>query len=329
MNYKNIPLNAKPSLPDNRDYPIGRLIATTNVFADDFFVPYHHKIKNQGMVGSCVSHSLSYCREVVEEKQHNKYIEFSNGFVYANREATDFQGEGMRPREALSSLKNYGIVEMDVFPYNDVFPMVRNRFLEHKDIYIEKASPYKISSYCRIYNDYEIKNALTHLGPVTACIPIYMSFYMDDKGVIKNPEPSERLLGYHEVTLLGWKKIQNKEYKIFINSFGDLWGDKGFGYLPNNYEITEAWSITDNILPHPEEDPIKQKYWRVQVGAFAVKANCDRLQEELKRKGLATYAVFVDNLYKVQLGAFSIKDNAIKKQNEVKAMGYSTFLTYY
>lgn len=328
IDFKLIPLGAKPSPPDERDYPISRLAATVNVFPDNFIIPYAHTIKSQGAISSCVSHSLSYCREIVEEKQNNKYIEFSDGFVYANRESSDYQGEGMHPREALNSLKKYGIVPKEVFPYNDLYPLLRNRLNANRSMYMEKAEPYKISSYCRLYSANEIKNALMQLGPVTITLPMYMSFY-NSGYVIKRHNPTEKLLGYHQVTITGWKNVNGLSYWMILNSWGNTWGDKGFGLLDPTYEMAEAWSITDNILPHPEVQPEKQKYWRVQLGAFAVKRNCEKLQNELGKKGIGTYMVFIDNLYKLQLGAFAIKENAIRKQQEMINMGYSTYLINY
>ena len=67
--------------------------------------------------------------------------------------------------------------------------------------------------------------------------------------------------------------------------------------------------------------------YRVQTGAFRLKLNADRLANELKAKGFATYIVCVDGLYKVQVGAFKVKANADAFEAKLKAAGYSTFIT--
>ena len=128
-NYKSIPLNTIPSPEDKRDYPISKLVAQVNVFPDQFEISYNNKIKNQGNIGSCVGHSLSYCREITEEKQNKKFFEFSPGFIYANRELNHYQGEGMIPREALESVKKYGCVVQSVFPFNDDYSVLKNKFI--------------------------------------------------------------------------------------------------------------------------------------------------------------------------------------------------------
>lgn len=67
--------------------------------------------------------------------------------------------------------------------------------------------------------------------------------------------------------------------------------------------------------------------YRVQTGAFAKKANADKLAADLKAKGFDTYIVTVDNLYKVQVGAYSKKENATAMAAKLKAAGYSTYIT--
>ncbi|MCY9377393.1 sporulation-specific N-acetylmuramoyl-L-alanine amidase [Bacillus sp. T17B1] len=50
--------------------------------------------------------------------------------------------------------------------------------------------------------------------------------------------------------------------------------------------------------------------YKVQIGAFKVKANADSLASSAEAKGFDTIVVLKDGLYKVQIGAFSSKDNA-------------------
>ena len=67
--------------------------------------------------------------------------------------------------------------------------------------------------------------------------------------------------------------------------------------------------------------------YRVQCGAFSVKANADKLAAQLKAKGFDTYMVIVDKLYKVQTGAYSVKANADAQLKKVKAAGFDGFIT--
>ena len=73
--------------------------------------------------------------------------------------------------------------------------------------------------------------------------------------------------------------------------------------------------------------PTSGSIYRVQTGAFGVKANADKLAAELKAKGFDTYIVKVDNLYKVQVGAYVVKANADAMAARLKKTGYDNFIT--
>ena len=69
-----------------------------------------------------------------------------------------------------------------------------------------------------------------------------------------------------------------------------------------------------------------QRLYRVQVGAFRIRENADRLLNELKSRGYQAFIVMEDGLYKVQVGAFSVLDNAVKLETRLKRQGYDTFI---
>lgn len=67
--------------------------------------------------------------------------------------------------------------------------------------------------------------------------------------------------------------------------------------------------------------------YRVQTGAFSVKANADALLAKVKAAGFDTYMVQVNGLYKVQVGAYSVKANADAMAAKLKAKGFDTYIT--
>jgi hypothetical protein len=249
MEYRNYPLNAKPSPLDERDYPISMLVPLQQTFPESFAWTYLGEIKNQGAIGSCVAHSLAYTREIMEYNQTGVFQKFSIGFIYGNREYDlwRYEGEGMYPREALRNLRQCGDVLYDDFPQNEKYPIVKELVIQDKAALYEKAAPYKITTYCRMYNVDEVKTALMQLGPVSINCPIYDTFYHVSKGnpIVSIPDiAKEKLNGYHEMTILGW----TKDGWIVINSWGDGWADKGYCYMPFNFPVLEYWSITDDII---------------------------------------------------------------------------------
>lgn len=67
--------------------------------------------------------------------------------------------------------------------------------------------------------------------------------------------------------------------------------------------------------------------YRVQVGAYSVKANADAQLAKVKAKGFDTYMVQVGNLYKIQVGAYGVKSNADNMLAKLKSMGFDAFIT--
>ena len=80
-----------------------------------------------------------------------------------------------------------------------------------------------------------------------------------------------------------------------------------------------------NIKPEPEKP--SGGLYRVQTGAFKVKANADAMLAKVKAKGFDTYMVKVGDLYKIQVGAFKVKANAEAMLKKLQAAGFSAFIT--
>ena len=66
--------------------------------------------------------------------------------------------------------------------------------------------------------------------------------------------------------------------------------------------------------------------YKVQVGAFSIRANADNLVKELKTKGYNPFVVTEGGLYKVQVGAFSVRANADALVRELKSKGYDAIV---
>ena len=90
---------------DLRDYKINKIYR--NIDLPIAFEVVHSDIKDQGMVNSCVAHSVA---EVLETRDGNKY---STGWIYGYRPLNYYQGEGMVTLEALKTISNIGYLKYD------------------------------------------------------------------------------------------------------------------------------------------------------------------------------------------------------------------------
>jgi N-acetylmuramoyl-L-alanine amidase len=70
----------------------------------------------------------------------------------------------------------------------------------------------------------------------------------------------------------------------------------------------------------------KQKFYKVQLGAFKDRTNCEQYADKVKKEGYQTYIVAVDGFYKVQVGAFREKNYAEQLLTELKTKGHTGFI---
>src|SRR5690606_24821521 len=92
--------------------------------------------------------------------------------------------------------------------------------------------------------------------------------------------------------------------------------------------IAEALAVYFGLKkkPAPKPKPSPTKLYRVQIGAYSVKANADAQAAKAKRAGYSPYIAREGGLYKVQIGAYSVKANADKMASELKRKGFNVYI---
>ena len=237
---------AIPSPIDERDYQLSDLIAcgSAHSLPSEYINPLVKDIEilDQGTSSTCVACSLSYLRYLIEYKQSNNREYFSPSYIYGNRDAFGYLGEGMYPREALSQLKKFGTCFYKDYPgFYDVNTTI-STYRKKKQELDPKAYPFRISSYYKVSTIDGIKTAIYNLGGVTANFPVYPCLYApDENGNVKYNKTN--ITGYHEMTIVGWKENS----WIVLNSWGKEYGDNGLCYIPFEYPTVEIWAIVDEV----------------------------------------------------------------------------------
>ena len=69
--------------------------------------------------------------------------------------------------------------------------------------------------------------------------------------------------------------------------------------------------------------------YKVQVGAYLLKANANNMLKKLKKKGFNPILVKSGKLYKVQVGAYSKIENAQNIQKKLKNFGFKSIIVEY
>lgn len=234
-------LGAIFSKKDFRDY---KLVcgASSESFPKTFELKFFNNsiVKNQGPIGSCVAHALSTIVEYYDNTQNGNTGEMSTGYIYGNRNTSTHKGEGMIIRDALSAVKLYGDVYKDRFPHNIEVPTAISKFQKNTEKLYEEGYVNRISSYCKLNNEKEIKTILMEGKPVVFAIKWYGDMKVVN-GILTTSYINYK--GGHCMVIYGWDE---KGWKV-QNSYGKLWGNKGRCIIGYDMKIREAWGVIDNI----------------------------------------------------------------------------------
>lgn len=237
---------AIPSPIDERDYPLTNIIPMASNPPRKFSIKVDKSaILDQGQVGCCVACSLALTRHLKEKEQSNDDKLFSPMYIYGNREDGDCQDEGMFPREALRTLKNFGVCYKEDFDGYMEYPKAKKEYLADKTRKDQLAYPNRISSYYRLYDKLDIVNAISTLGAVTICIPVYELLYYPKNDYVEYDKNDTYIRGYHEVTLVGYDI--DEHYYEMANSWDIKYGTDGVVRLSMDYPIEEAWIAIDEV----------------------------------------------------------------------------------
>lgn len=223
---------------DARDYHI---CAATELPAS-YKCPVTVRVKNQGSKPTCTAHATASVVEYHYKRQHdNTYKSFSTEFIYGFRDVGYYVGDGMCIRDALKTIQKYGDCFKTDCPGNNDVDKAMNTVSSNIDKYKELAYPNRVSSYYRCKTIDEIKTALVTHGPVLASMNTYNGAKIVDDVYTYDPEADH---GRHCVMIYGY----DDRGWLVQNSWGDLWAGDGRFTLPYDYNLNEAWGVSDDIL---------------------------------------------------------------------------------
>ncbi|MEW6534358.1 MAG: C1 family peptidase [Candidatus Auribacterota bacterium] len=265
-----------PDYPDFRDYTTQSdeikplLLKTGMKEGDEKYLPssadlrqWCPAVEDQESLGSCTANAGVGILEYYERRAFGKHIDASRLFLYkVTRNLLGWTGDtGAFLRSTMGALVLFGVPPEQYWPY-----IIEEFDTEPTAFCYAFAQNYQAIQYFRLDPPgrdkqsllEQIKKMLAHGLPAMFGFTVYSSISSASAdGCIPYPAPGEKVNGGHAVVAVGYddaKKITtpsvgHKTTGAFLirNSWGESWGDKGYGWLPYDYVLNglaiDWWSL--------------------------------------------------------------------------------------
>jgi C1A family cysteine protease len=236
-------LGCKKDAKDTRDYLMKGFLPVVGIPKKIDYTRRMTPVRSQGDEGTCVGFAaVAGMKEYQEQLDWKKYMELSPRFLYSLCKKVDGypNSEGTQIRIAMKMLKIYGTCREKFWPY---IPHGGNKMLPGAG---KDAARFKALTYARILGLDELKLSLFVKGPAVIGVTVFKGMMNTITGVVPMPKKTDTVLGGHALCAVGYD--DRRRLVKFKNSWGEDWGDKGYGYLPYAYVnkyMMDAWSSVD------------------------------------------------------------------------------------
>jgi hypothetical protein len=226
-------------------------ISSTSIEAGDWsidYTQYVRAIRNSGQGAIVMGEAWATAMEIQIKRTLHQDVNISARYVdYAARQVagTTNIDSGVMIKDAVGVLAKQGAVEESVWPYKAGDSATK------PPAAVDTATRWVITQSKSLKGLDEIKRALADDGPVVVGIEMYQEGIMSKTGVIPLPQKSSQIVGGHVVVVVAYDERRN-QFK-FVNDWGSGWGDRGYGYLSEEYmkELSfDAWSFKSVIKSH-------------------------------------------------------------------------------
>ena len=234
-------------------------------------------VETQGNLGSCTSHMGVSMLEYMERKSYGQgngtFVNGSRLFLYkTTRFLMGVEGKGDSGayiRTTLGAIRLFGVPPEEYWPYSDDL----NKFdREPSNLVTSMAKEFQSVSHFRLDYSKDSEQNITRMkqyvsnGYALGCgFTVFDSYDQAGKngGMFPFPSPKEGIQGGHAIMIAGYddKKVVKNEIDgnmvtgafLLQNSWGEKWGEKGYGWLPYSYFragangdvlADDCWTIT-------------------------------------------------------------------------------------
>lgn len=222
-------------------------------------------VYEQGPIGSCGPHS---CTSDIVFDGDVAGVTLRPSRLFGYYVTRDVMGtvnadSGVSNREMLKAYARFGWCDESLWPYEP------NRFkVKPPPEAYEQAATRKIDQYLRVPQQLDqMKACLAGGDPFIFGFTVFSSLESDAvtrTGNVPMPTRGDRQIGGHDVLIVDYD--DDRQVFIFRNSWGEKWGDAGYGTIPVAYALhpqlaSDFWTIrwlvvAPPVPPTPEPGPL-------------------------------------------------------------------------
>jgi len=265
-------------------------------------------VKNQGFCGYCwvfSSVAVVESRAKIDLNNPSYSIDLSEQDVAScapesNGGICDGDTDGNDEINALSYMKNTGIVKESCFPYSDLANACSNKCSNWQNEILKVQNYNSIAASAN-----SIKQAVNDYGPVTVYMAVYDDFNYYSGGVYSWAYGDFQ--GLHSISIVGYN--DTGQYWICKNSWGTSWGESG--YFKINY--------SENVLDYDSWDPTQSGEFFLDDSYYVTGTDIGTIPTVNSAQANITYA---NSTTPINFTVYA-KANSIKQLLSVKINGTS------
>lgn len=221
----------RPSLPDHRDIIADTSTLPVKAEVDPRGTYQMPAVYDQGQLGSCTANAVAAAIEYDRRLSGDVHAATPSrlDIYYGERvlEGSVSSDAGAFGRDGFKFAHKTGVIPETDWPYDVA------KFADRPPI--DLADRYRIGTYAAVRRSIlDFKRALSNRQTIAIGFTVYESFEGDvvaRTGLMTIPGANERVLGGHEVLVVGYLK-SHPHHALVRNSWSSSWGMAGFFLMP-------------------------------------------------------------------------------------------------
>ena len=219
--------------------------------------PFMTAVESQGNSNSCTANAMAGAYEYLDNRINGQSTDMSRLFIYYNAreiEGSTNKDEGAYLSDCVKVVRKYGACTEETWPFT-----LDEVTSKPPKVAYREAAQFRIEDAASVDIDLDImRTCLAEGYPFVFGLQLFESFNGagGNGGLVPMPDPNnEKHVGGHAMLCVGYSDTD----RVFIirNSWGEEWGDMGYGYVPYEYMVDpnlnhDCWVI--QLGSHQEID---------------------------------------------------------------------------